>query len=237
MNAALPMPSHPNAQTATHGKRSGFRRLRRGIILIELIVTLLTVSVVVGAVAILFDITWVSYSNTLYQNTANMEARRALDEICEDIRYAGQYKDAFSAEDIGSRVWASGSQAKQILFPLADYSSPIDTTYHLETANGINYMGRLQGNPPQRLAIAQYVDDVYFEYEYRHKVPGSNQWEFIRTNALTDEQAKAVSTIYVTVKATITIGSGPNQRIYTRTLRSAAHPRTPYNVMIPPGAN
>ena len=80
---------------------------RRGVTTIELLVTLLIISVIMIGVYNLLEASWNAYTTVVWQNTVNREAHRALDDICNTVRSSGYDHDMQASN--AKRRYASNS--------------------------------------------------------------------------------------------------------------------------------
>lgn len=217
---------------------------RCGLILVELLVTVVIVSIALGAAAILMDISWISYRDALYQNSVNYEARRALDQICDDVRMGGAQRDLMTQRPIAALPQVkpynansptSSSQEDRISYVFyAEGTAAIG--YRLGTANGLTYAGRWP-NIRTSEAVARFLNTITFEYEYRVRNTSNinDPWQFVRVSRPSAAQAPYLTTIYVTVNTRFAPeGEGTNKPVFQRTLKSAVHMRAPYNSVPPP---
>src|SRR5262249_45950210 len=82
------------------GVRSGSPRppsvTRRGMTLMEILITLLVMSVLLIPASLLVSSAWQSYQDLWWQNAGNLEARRGLDAACDYIRMSGSQLDAMA---------------------------------------------------------------------------------------------------------------------------------------------
>ena len=208
---------------------------RRGVTMIELLVTLLIISVIMTGVYNLLEASWNAYTTVVWQNTVNREAHRALDDICDTVRSSG------NDLDMTTTFKRSGPLTANI------YNG---THLHLAVKRkdgGYNYYPSIQGNGTNVLVrndggtektVAQYITDVHFAYEYRNVSQNDASWTFSNVNSIIDvntgqrlPSAYLVKTVYVTVTASYQ--PYPNGQTYTRTLHSAVTLRMPYNTPLP----
>lgn len=199
---------------------------RRGFTLFEFLVAGLIIVAVGSGIGLILQAHWNAYRDTLYQNRVNLEARRALDAICDQIRAGGANNDAIDHRNNSPSVTTGSDVNRLVLLRTLDYAQ-IDI--RTVTIDGSPYLIFNYGSPDSlsdAFKVAQYITNLQFEYEYR-AWSQDNGWTFVRTT-VPDNYYARISTIYVTVTATIpsSITGGP---AYTRTLTSAAHPRGPYN--------
>jgi hypothetical protein len=211
-----------------HGTRPKASRAlaRRGFTFFEFLVAGLIIVVVGGGIGMILQAHWNAYRDTLYQNRVNLEARRALDAICDQIRAGGASNDAIDNRNTFPAI-TTGSNVNQLELLRTLDDEPIEI--RTQTIGGSPYLIFNYGAPgtlSDAFKIAQYITSLRFEYEYRAWSQDSG-WTFVRTT-VPDGYYSRISTIYVTVTATIpsSITGGP---AYTRTLTSAAHLRGPYN--------
>jgi hypothetical protein len=222
----------------------GRRRAIRGISTVELLIAVMTLSVVMIGVASLLNASWQSYRNLVWQNKANMEARRALDDICDTIRTGGNDNDMTLFKSAGM---------PQILTDIPEYSntgSEVGVEMHAGSPNtyyyavgqapdGTNILIRAFGY--NEFDVAQYIDSVQFEYEYRQPAGLSQAtWTLQRASDLYALDPVNYTyfylpkTVYVTVNVRIPQSVTGVSHDYTRTLTSAVTLRGPYDNAAPP---
>jgi Tfp pilus assembly protein PilW len=202
--------------------------------LIEMLVAGFLTLIALIAVANLLLTSWRSYDNIVWQNRVNQEARQALDDVCDALRMGGFPYDAtwpIPRTNDSQRQVRQASNANRILF---DKPAVARLGYQIPPAsvnNPITYLAR-SGTGMPREAVAAFVTNVHFEYEYRVRAtgdPNNAAWIYVRTNNPSDDQKFLINTVYVTV----TTQSVYNGQTFARTLTSAVNMRTPYNRTVP----
>ena len=198
-------------------------------------------------VSALLNASWKSYQNLIWQNKANMEARRALDDICEVIRMSGNEPPTNTTLPYGYPQirpdFVGTGFSYEIVVDVDQHG--INTTnyvYAAQTAaDGINYLVRMWNNSRIE-SVAQFVDSVTFEYEYRQPdTSGGTTWQMHRVSKLEDFVNNGdlsifhlIKTVYVTVNVRIPKNITGADKEYTRTLTSAVTLRGPYDDPAPP---
>ena len=222
-----------------------FRRAqRRGLSLIELLVSLAILLVIMVGVAGLLESSWQSFSDLKWQNRVDSEARRALDAISDSARVSGDPKDFYDTFDRRANdPYAANILTSSTGSILNLNNDELETYYHgIYTVNGkdVDYLAR-SGTHGGDTVGAVYIDSVNFAYEYREiSKPGDTQWTFDTVQGLgkgqsTDPIFYTVKTIYITVTASYNPYPGSiDSRTYTRTLTGAVTLRAPYNTPLPP---
>ena len=214
-------------------------RSHHGLTMIEMLIVALLAGVMIYACFSLLKGSWQSYDNLHWQSRVNMEARRALDDICYHIRMSGSAQDMTYPALLRPQVEpASDSQVISIK-PIGRDS---EIVYQTATKNATSYYGktevqsflvRVLGQGENANVPARFIKNIEFEYEYRLPSLDENDatWRSVRvSNPQFTDAIYLAHTIYVTVTA-----ESPriNGQIYTRRLTSAVRLRTPYNTQVP----
>jgi hypothetical protein len=220
----------------TRGSNSRNRRRRTGLTTPELLVAALILAMLMLAAFSLFKASWQSYDNLVWQTKVNMEARQALDDICDMLRNAGNDVDMTRPDKMTEGQVDPSSTSSRLTF----FNTYFPTYQNYQTfrsnRDNIYYLTRFTGaNLNTRVKIGQYIRSIELEYEYR--LPSSDAdpvWHFERVNNPSAIPAAAflATTVYVTVKAEAQ--PYPNGTIYKRTLTGALRLRGPYGLMVPP---
>lgn len=228
------------------------RRARRGFTLIEGLAAMLVVGILMAGSFNLLLASWRAYDNLVWQNKVNMEARQALDDICDDLRMAGANRDMINPVSFPGNSYyqvatnknkpfdSSGRDKLQYQLPY-DYSSGSPVYIVLASPGGARY---LRGGVGLNRYVAQHIKEVLFEYEYRPPSTSTDDvvgtWTSVRESpvrnsatSLPMDISKLTHTVYVTVVAEAS-PHGANGPSYTRRLTSAVHLRAPYNNAVPP---
>ena len=225
---------------------------RRGLSLIELLVSLTILLVIMVGVAGLLESSWQSFSDLKWQNRVDSEARRALDAVSDSVRMSGQpvdfYNyftkrsgDPYAANIIPSSTGTALNVNNEALesYYLSDYNI---------NGNDIGYLARdaTQSVNGGSTMGAVYISGINFAYEYREvSKPGDTQWTFdtvqgIQKNKPATDPTNGVvfytvKTVYITVTASFNPYPGSiDSRTYTRTLTGAVTLRQPYDMPLPP---
>ena len=217
------------------------RACRRGLSLIELLVSLAILMVIMIGVAGLLESSWQSFSDLKWQNRVDSEARRALDAVSDSVRVSGDGIDFYedfarrSTDPYGYNI--SKTSTASILNLNNSAGESYYQTYSLANKPYLA-RGAYQGGGTM---AAAYITKVSFAYEYREvSKPGDTQWTFDTTQKLVKTQpvnpvVYTVKTIYITVTASYNpYPNSIDSRTYTRTLTGAVTLRAPYNTPLPP---
>jgi hypothetical protein len=211
------------------------RPARRGMTPVEVILVVLLLSILLIAICHLLEASWQSYENLWWQNRVNATARQALDDLCDTLRMGGYAEDLLAPQRPPGQVDGDTyfDPSRTIGFYLGDQHE----YYQVRSANGISYL--IYGQDPGGAgadAIAPFIKEVRFEYEYRLPADGTDSpWQFVRVGDPTGHE-QLIRTVYVTVTAE-TPPVGLNGQVYRRTLTSAVQLRGPYNLMLPSAVN
>lgn len=213
----------------------------------EFLAAALIVGVISSAIGMMLMAHWSAYNTTLYQNRVNMEARRALDAICDDIRLSGYGQSQIASPNPQPQVYWTGipvgglpssDQNNITIYQALGGLSIGYTVPDANNPNGSNPNNLLERMDPGRnnnVAIAMYISQINLEYEYRQRSTDPTQpWIYYRTptpEANGSSEINELTAIYVTVTATIPT-SVTGAQAYTRTLTSAVHFRAPYNANV-----
>jgi hypothetical protein len=213
---------------------------RRGVTVIELLIAGFLITILMLAAFLLLKSSWQSYDNLVWQTKVNMEARQALDDICDLIRMGGNDVDMIRpAIMYQGQVNPDASSNQQLRFLPIGYV--VEQTYYAKQSNrdNIYYIVRKSGNsanPTFNRKVGQFLRTVQFEYEYR--LPSTNDadpvWRFRRVSNPIAEPTAAylATTIYVTVTAEVQ--PYPNGTVYRRVLTGATSLRGPHGMVMPP---
>ncbi len=220
---------------------------RRGMTLTELMVGIILISILSAAIMVLFRTSWLSYQNLVWQSKVNMEARRALDDICDTLRMGGDNVD-FSAPipsyyQISPYPYSNSNYLEIARFPSYPYGANYRTEVMADHDNQRYLRRAVGGDWDNARLVGQDIKSIEFEYEYRRPATSENDtaWQSVRVsrpgpnNALggrNNDAAYLAHTIYVTVTAEVSpFGNGGTT--YTRKMTSAVHLRGPYNSRTP----
>jgi prepilin-type N-terminal cleavage/methylation domain-containing protein len=205
------------------------RRAARGFTFIEFLVAALIMGVLASGVGMLLMAHWMAYNDTFWQNRVNMEARQALDDICDDIRMAGNGQDTISYPNGTAQITGLSSGVNQIAFKNAESVIPI--SYAIPTTNNPNNL-LVRTITGSDVAVAMYITNITFDYEYRQRSQDPSQpWNYYRVPTPSANVLDDLTTIYVTVTASVP-SSLTGGTSYSRTLTSAVHFRAPYNANV-----
>jgi type II secretory pathway pseudopilin PulG len=219
--------------------------------LIEALVSLVILTVILMAGWSLFVGANNAYQDIVWQNRVNQEARQALDDMCDMVRLSGSNQDLLSQPLLPAEAQFLSTPGISTLgtleCPIAGGGGYV--TYTVQQRNppaGDDFLTRQitkKVNAPPTEAVAQYLVTVNFEYEYRVSVPfdplqqNSGSWTTMRRTELGNQDGSSgnpicpVNVVYIQVTAQVT--PFPGGLPYTRTLRSAVHPRCLYNLTVP----
>lgn len=209
------------------------KRRLRGVTTLELLVALLVVSIVMTGVYVLVGASYQSYQDLVWQNKVNQEARQALDEVCDTIRFSGLDSDLIRpAENNAPQVYGNSDGNQVGVTIIGGIGNQIYFQSETDPNSNTYYLTRL--DLPDKRAVSQFVDTVHFEYEYRTPAgPNDKTWQMKRVSEPSGDVNYLIKTVYVTVTATIP-SSVTHGQTYSRTLTSAATLRGPYNSVVPP---
>jgi hypothetical protein len=198
---------------------------------VEVSLVLLLLSILLIAIYHLLEASWQAYQNLWWQNRVNATARLALDDLCDTIRMGGYAEDLLAPQKPMAQVDGNTyfDPSRMIGFLIGDQH----TYYQVRSAGGISYLIFGQDASGEGAdAIAPYIKEVRFEYEYRLSADGTNRpWQFVRVGDPTGHESQ-IRAVYITVTAE-TPPVGLNGQVYRRTLTSAVQLRGPYNLMLP----
>ncbi len=211
---------------------------RHGLTLIELLVGLILLSILAAALMGLFRTSWLSYQNLVWQSKVNMEARRALDDLCDTLRMAGANVDLTSPKETLPQVSSYPSSDANLITITRPPGYLLAIRYRsqaLPAHDNQDYLQRVVGaNWNNAKLVGQHIKSIEFEYEYRLPAATENDtaWQSVRVSRPGNAAAYLAHTVYVTVTAEVS-PFGNNGATYTRRLTSAVHLRGPYNTRIP----
>lgn len=245
----MSVPTRNPPEVRCNRLRKRRRKGQHGLSLLELLLAILLTVVVVVAVQNLLLASWRSADDLIWQNWVNQEARQALDEMCDAIRSTGDNIDLIAPTlanypqvGTGNKTPVSNAVTLTCIPTHQDFNGGF-VNYELRYSQALKgwYLVRtVRGaKPDEETAIASYVDNITFEYEYRLPANnGSSGWILRRVANPNDPSLAStvpylVSTIYVTVEASVS-PYGPAGMTYRRRMTSAVHPRAPYNETVPP---
>lgn len=218
---------------------------RRGVSLIELMASLLVISVLLIASFNLINASWHSYQNLVWQNKVNKEARQALDDICDWLRAGGNDADMLNlnypsyATRFPQILPDSSVSRVGVFTPPSVPNTGTDCFRTYVFSDGTTNLEHNQSSDmtiadafadPQShpYKTAQFVNTISLSYEYR--VPsalGQRVWLLSRTSAPNSTTQYLIRTIYVQVTASYQ-PEGDGGPVFSRTLQSAVSLRKPY---------
>src|SRR5579883_2663614 len=95
----------PPCERNPERSRRGTSNAQRGITTLELLIAAIIVMILLTAASTLLNASWKSYQNLVWQNKVNMEARQALDDICDFVRMSGGNNDALAVASTPDRLF------------------------------------------------------------------------------------------------------------------------------------